>query len=510
MRPDHAQQARPQCTPRPGVRAVMRATVWGALLGGILLAVYGSPAAQPGPARAVSATAPALRYTPDQLFHLAGDRLQNSLAAQLDAGNPYILYSLATYMLPLLSWLEQQPGSAEAIRFGVLQQAAELYNATFTYLQPAREPGSGVQYQGWLCRSKQCTNWNTGAPQYPYRGQEVLLVSAQHLAGVTAAIKLCATIPPAKRTAAQQSLLRQSEFIAATYARWLTGDRRRDAQAGALDAAVSVSDKSMLLATGILHLLAARDAAGEDSLAVPQAQLLRAYALETVWPRFAAGPHSRTRWFDSGRRAVFDPTWTPLTFAQDNRSAFYESARPPAAEADCPLVRPARDGRPAAQGMSMDLSHSWRLVPLLDAYSRYPDAHVSAEARRIIAGLANQLLDQVWNGDLAAPAFRNSFGDSNGYALNGWFSVAFDAKGRRAASKRERAPWALGTQVAPLYFCWADYDPSGRLLDIATVYYHSSYDKYYNPMNASGKLDNNNLYRAITNTSSLPPAFFQR
>lgn len=413
--------------------------------------------------------------TPVDVWNSSRGSVRADLVRGLNAGNPQILYDTELLTQPLLLWLARQQDTAQSR--AILDQLCEIFGVAFSrgYLNQATEPVSKTGYTGWLSYE--------GSPGEANYGQERFLDSVQFLAAVTAAIRLAARIPATERTGNEQALIVQVPFIVQTYLRWMTGDMRKTAQFDPLDDSTPVYDVSLNLAEGCLNLL---DAVQSGGLQVNLPGGLYEYAIQIVWPRLApSGPYSRVRWYNQtgglatpqtpGARAVFDATYVPGSLSS-NRCAFYEAGAPPASPGDCPSQRRTY---PPAYGMTYDLGHSWRLVYLLDSYRRFSDPAIALQATVVTVGLTWQFVSQVWNQDMNNPRFANYFGDSNGERLDGWNGVKFDQDGQLDRSAKTYGPSELGTDIAPLYFAWAEYDPT--LQKIAEAFYVKNYTAYYDP-----------------------------
>jgi hypothetical protein len=407
------------------------------LLAGCLTLLALHTTAQAAPLGADDCALPAgIRADLLDAWAIARPHLARELEQELERGNPYVLYDVAQYTHPLIG------AARDCGLHPTLDELCLLYEGAFVRLETIRR--GGERFDGWACSGPACPSWPKGGAVAPF---EVILYSAQFLYAASALINAVSLVPEGERTAAMRSLLGRAPYIADTYARWLTSTGEPLYPRG-VSAAVSAllgnrfrnDDKQLQLAGGCVELLcAAEREPGALGIAAERRAQLREFT-QLYWRLM----QSRTA-YDSGGHATYDEAWG--TIARSKCSSHTGSTPPTAAQCT------------GSARLSLDLGHFARVPQVAASYQRCG----AADAQPLLAGLAAQFADRVWNGDIENPRFFSYF---SGAGMYGWYNRTFDARGK--VTSKGWAPLSLSNK-APQYFHLGRYSP--RVRRIAAAYY---------------------------------------
>ena len=412
-----------------------------------------------------------------------------------------------------------------------VQQIAELV----TLLRPvlfALKPIPGSNNStGWICSGgKTCT-------AYRFIGNEVPLCSVQFLGLLGAlATNITENIPTRQQTAEQKAFLKETfSTMSIQLDRWLTAgyftsvEKRLGVTADEVkgrNAGYYFSDKDLWYLTVLsdlseLHLAGIQAGTDDGNKAFTTLQNKRVQ-IQKIFDLFLARTFLNP--LPNGKRAEIDKGF--WAYHYDNRYAGYTGATSPVTWVPDSngiskmQILVAWDSSHLAPHTGWDISHARRLVPALETLTRNKEnikkvwgySNPSFDPVAIREAYANQIVEEIWNGDTEFPLFSNFWSGDNG-----WYRVAYASQtGRQSPGN---PPYGLSVSMpSGGYATWGAFQPTlkkvfRRIFDLtqkkepnATSFIQQYYRSFSNEGAESAFIPTRQSFAFLSDLVALPAA----
>lgn len=353
-----------------------------------------------------------------------------------------------------------------------IAELVDLLSPIFSALTPISSADNST---GWVCSG------GSICAAYGLLGKEVPLCSVQFLGLLGAlATTISENIPVDKRTEAEKAFLANTfNTMAVQLNRWLTSNyfnsvnKRLTLPAGDMKGGSSryfFTDRDLWYLTVLsdlseLHRSGIQPAAEDGKNAFEELRD-KQEGIKKVFDLFIARTFlSET---PKGTRAEIDKGFWRYYF--DNRYARYTGAESPVSWEEVGddkwemKTQVEWDSTYLSNDVAWDISHSRRLVPALETFVRnrnnikvvwgYDNPDFDPVAIR--RAYANQIVEEIWNGDMDYPLFSNFWSGDNG-----WYRVAYaNQTGRRFVGY---PPYGMNTSMPKGgYPIWGAFHPTLR------------------------------------------------
>ncbi|RJF95873.1 hypothetical protein D3871_21140 [Noviherbaspirillum saxi] len=391
--------------------------------------------------------------------------LHNLLDKRLiEKGDVYALYDFQTYAHNAVAMARR------CERIPRLLEIADLINKAYDVLRPGSLLSAGRR---WICTGGEICN-----EKNQLLNREVLLCSSQFL-GIAASVANALSLADRPLPPAGEAFIVATVKIATEHLhRWGNQKTIENLRQAAKASPENVTDGNFSLLfsdKSLWHIAIYAELSGiaqsrkQGQVAAITRQVTRSSDyLITLLQLFKHRVTTRTLVNNQGTRVmVADLDRGFWRLYPDNRYAGYEGVEKPVvcvqainstSNAIPRMLIPARSVAPRPD-TGWDFSHARRLVHALDALSRNWEAvqtvfklpRTHEEPKALLQAFSNNLIANVWNGDMATPLFSNYWSGANG-----WYRVAYD--NGTGECEEGSPPYSMSESFATGgYITWARY-----------------------------------------------------